>query len=84
MWTLIRLLPLMIGFLIPLGNNFWSVYIEFVQIVEILCGTEFTNIDLLLLQDIIDTFPPKYMDVFPNVIMKPEGHFLQHYRAMVH
>ena len=24
------------------------------------------------------------MDVFPNVIMKPKGHFLQHYPAMVH
>ena len=48
-----------------------------------LCGTEFTNIDLLLLQDKIDTFFPKYMDVFPNLIMKPKGHFLQHYPAMI-
>ena len=23
------------------------------------------------------------MDVFPNVIMKPKGHFLQHYPAMI-
>ena len=58
MWTLIRLLPLVIGSLIPLGNV-WLVYIGFVKIVEILCGTKFTNIDLLLLQDKIDTFFPK-------------------------
>ena len=38
----------MIGSLISLGNNVWPVYIEFVQIVETLCGNEFTNIDLLL------------------------------------
>ena len=73
----------MIGSLIPLGNNVWSVYIEFVQIVEILCSNEFTNIDLLLLQNNIGTFFPKYMDVFPKVIMKPKGHFLQHYPAMI-
>ena len=83
MWTLIRLLHLMIGSLIPLGNNVWSVCIEFVQIVEILCGTEFTNVDLLLLQNKIDTFFTKCMDVFPNVIMKPKSHFLQHYHAMI-
>ena len=37
MWTLIRILPLTIDSLIPLGNNVWSAYTEFVQIVEILC-----------------------------------------------
>ena len=58
MWSLIRLLPLMISSLVPLSNNVWSVYIEFVQIVEILCGTKFTNIDLFLLQNKIDTFFP--------------------------
>ena len=83
MWTLIRPLSLMIDSLIPLGNNVWSIYIEFVQIVEILCGTELTSIALLLLQDKIDTFFPKYMDFFPNVIMKPKGQFLQHYPAMI-
>ena len=51
--------------------------------METLCGTEFTNIDLLLLQDKIETFFPKYMNVFPNVIKKPKAHFLQHYPAMV-
>ena len=83
MWTLIKVLPLMIDSLIPLGNNVRSVYIEFVLIIEMLCGTEFTNIDLLLLQGKIDTFFPKYMDFFPNVIIKPKGHFLQHYSAMI-
>ena len=83
MWSLIRLLPLMISSLVPLGNNVWSVYIEFVQIVEILCGTKFTNIDLFLLQKKIDTFFPKYMDFFPNIITKPKGHFLQHYPGMI-
>ena len=69
--------------IIPLGNNVWLFYIQFLQIVEILCGTGFTNIDLLLLQDKINTFFPKYMGVFPNIIMKPNGHFLQHYPVMI-
>ena len=58
-WTLIRLSPLMIGSLIPSGNNVWYVYIKLVLIVEILWGNEFTNVDLLLMQDKIDTFFPE-------------------------
>ena len=58
-WTLIRLSPLMIGSLIPPGNNVSSVYIKLVLIVEILWGNEFTNVDLLLMQDKIDTFFPE-------------------------
>ena len=55
--------------------NLCICVIEFVQIVEIFCSNEFTNIDLLLLQGKIDTFFPKYIDYFPNVIMKPNSHF---------
>ena len=57
--------------------------IEFVQILKIICSIEFTNIYFWLLQGKIDTFFPKYMDVFLNVIMKPNGHILQLYSAMI-
>ena len=48
-----------------------------------LCPDEFSNSDLLLLQDEIDTFFQNYADVFQNVCIKPQGHYLQHYRAMI-
>ena len=83
MWTLLRLLPLMVGHLIPRGNTVWGIYIKLLQIVEMLCADESSNSDLLLLQDEIDTFFQNYADVFQNVCIKSQGHYLQHYPAMI-
>ena len=83
MLTLLRLLPLMVGHLIPRGNTVWGIYIKLLQIVEMLCADESSNPDLLLLQDEIDTFFQNYVDIFQNVSIKPKGHYLQHYQAMI-
>ena len=83
MWTLLRYLPLMVGHLIPRGNTVWGIYIKLLQIVEMLCTDESSNSDLLLLQNEINTFFQNYVDVFQNVSIKPQGHYLQHYPAMI-
>ena len=72
----------MIGTLAPHNHSYWNLYFEFAQLVEMLCGLEFNNIDFMLLQDKIDVFFLKFMDNFPNVSMKPKGYFLQHNPAM--
>ena len=41
--TLLRLLLLMVGHLIPRGNTVWGIYIKLLQIVEMLCANEFIN-----------------------------------------
>ena len=74
---------LMVGHLIPIGNTVSGIYIKLLQIAEILRANEFINSDLLLLQDEIDNFFQNYVDVFQNVSMKPKGHYLQHYLAMI-
>ena len=58
-------------------------FIKLLQIVEILCGDGFSNSDLLLLQDEIDTFFQNYAYLFQNVFIKPKGHYLQHYPATI-
>ena len=83
MWTLIRLLPLMIRTLVPHNHSSWNLYIKFAQLVETLCDLEFNHIDLMLLQDKIDIFFPKFLDNFPDVSMKPKGHFTLYYPAII-
>ena len=51
--------------------------------MEILCRLEFNKINLTLLQEKIDIFFRKFMDNLPDVSMKPKGHFIQHYPAMI-
>ena len=48
-----------------------------------LCADKFSNSDLLMLQDKIDTFFQNYVDVFQNVSIKPKGHYFQYYPAMI-
>ena len=48
MWNLIRLLPLMLGLKIPVGNEVWACLIHFAQLVERLCANSFTHSFTLL------------------------------------
>ena len=75
--TLIRLLPLMIGTLVPHNHSSCNPFIplEFAQLVKMLCGLKFNNVDLMLSQDKIDILFPKFMDNFPDVSMKPRDIF---------
>ena len=83
MWTLIRLWHLIIDDWIPRGNLIWNIYVKFSQIFEMLWQIEFTNLDLLLLQEEIDIFFPKFGNAFPDVSMKPKGYYLQHYPPII-
>ena len=73
----------MVDQLIPRGNTVWVICIKLLQIVEMLCSNEFTNSNLILLQDEIDTFFQNHVVVFQNVSMNPKGHYLQHYPEMI-
>ena len=83
MWKLIRLLPSTIGTTVVHNRSSWNLYTEFAQLVEMLCGLEFNNNDLMLLQHKFDLFFPKFMGNFPDVSMKPKGLLFQHYRAII-
>ena len=83
MWKLIRLLPSTIGTTVVHNRSSWNLYTEFAQLVEMLCGLEFNNNDLMLLQHKFDLFFPKFMGNFPYVSMKPKGLLFQHYRAII-
>ena len=83
MWNLLRLLPLIIGDLIPFDNSVWPLYINFVDIVLRLCASTFSNDDLVVLQAAIDEFLPKYLLCFPHLHLKPKAHYLRHYPDMI-
>ena len=83
MWNLLRLLPFLIGDVIPDENPVWEVYIEFLDIIERICAPSFTTNDLIYLQQLTDEFFTHYRDVFPANVLKPKAHFLSHYPAMI-
>lgn len=42
-WTLLRLLPLLIGDVVPENGDAWSVILELKDIVELLASSSFTD-----------------------------------------
>ena len=83
MWNLIRLAPLMVGGHVPLGNPIWRLLILFCQLTERLCATQFSKTDLLFLNELIEDFFSNYLSEFPDTVLKPKAHFIQHYPQMI-
>ena len=83
MWNLLRLLPLMIGDLVPNDNECWLLFCKFVDIVDRMCATSFNDAELTVLKLLLDEFFPFFHEVFPDVSIKPKAHFLRHYPLMI-
>ena len=82
-WNLIRLAPLMLGEYVEIDNEFWNLLVLFCQLTECLCALEFSNSDLIYLDESLHSFFSKYTSKFPHVIIKPKAHFIQHYAQMI-
>ena len=83
MWNLIRLVPLMLREYVEINNEFWNLLVLFCQLTERLCALEFSNSDLVYLDESFQSFFSKYMSKFPDVIIKFKAHFIQHYPQMI-
>lgn len=76
-WTLLRLLPLMIGHLVPNCSE-WSLLILFVRIVEVIVSPSVNEAELVLLQSHIEMFLRGVVSIFGKDIT-PKMHFMLHY-----
>ena len=84
MWNLLRLAPLMLGEYVEIDNEYWNLLVLFCQLTERLCALEFSNSDLVYLHESFHSFLfSKYMSKFPDDIIKPKAHFIQHYPQMI-
>ena len=82
-WTLLRLLPLIIGEVVPENDSAWSVILELKDIVEILVSSSFTEESLSYLEAKIFEHRKLLIEVFPDVKLKPKHHFLEHYPGLI-
>ena len=83
MWNLIRLAPLMLGEYIETDNEFLIFLVLLCQLTERLCALEFSNSELVYLDESLHSFFSKYMSKFPDVIIKPKAHCIQHCPQMI-
>ncbi len=82
-WTLIRLLPLMIGKIIPETEKAWQLLMDLKDIVELVVSPKFSEDSLCYLETKISDHRNLFKEVFPNEKLKPKHHFLEHYPSLI-
>ena len=78
MWTLGRLLPVMIGHIIPEDNPHWLHYLEVLDIMD-LCFSPFVRPETPgYLEVLIEQNLQAFQDLYPDSSILPKMHFLVH------
>lgn len=82
MWTFIHYFSLMIGDLIPLDDEVWIFFINFLKLIDLLLVYSFTEDKVLHLQRLIKINNDSYVKLF-NDTLKPKHHLLVHYPTVI-
>lgn len=78
MACLIRLLPLIVGDLVPPGDEAWEVLLDFLQCLQLICARVLSPGQIAYLEDLLSSFGHKRRQVF-NREDTPKHHYLYHY-----
>ena len=80
-WTLGRLLPLMIGSLVPSDLDEWKVFVEMMNLVELICCPAPDERVLSEMQCCIQRWLVRLVKVFNLKKITPKLHYLMHYAS---
>lgn len=82
-WTMGRLLPLVIGKYVPHGMEEWMLYVEFLQVLELICAPEISDVKINQLEEMISAWIVKFVRLFPAKSVTPKMHYLVHYSDQI-
>lgn len=82
--SLLRLLPLMVGHLVPENDKTWGIILDLKLIVELISLSVFTTPTICFLESKISDHRNLLLEVFPNFTLKPKHHYLEHYPNLIH
>ncbi len=82
-WSLLRLLPLLIGHLVPPDEPSWQVILDLKDIVELVVAPVHTTQSIAFLEAKICDHRARLREVFPGLNLLPKHHFVEHYPQMI-
>ena len=82
-WTLIRLLPVLIGIKIPTDDDVWYLLMELKDIVELCFAPCITEHAVGYLATKIAAHKRLYKELFPQTNLKPKHHYVEHYPQLI-
>lgn len=82
-WTLLRLLPFIVGFKVPESEPAWHLLMDLKDIVELVVSPVHTEDTITFLDTKISEHRHRYLQVFPQAKLLPKQHFLEHYVDLI-
>lgn len=82
-WALLRLLPFIIGPLVPEDEQAWHVLLDLKDIVELVVAPIHCDESISYLEFKIREHRQRYKELFPNSRILPKHHFVEHYPVMI-
>lgn len=82
-WALLRLLPLIIGPLIPEDEPTWQLLLDLKDIVELLAAPILSDESISYLDCKIHEHRQRYLELFPDNRLFPKLHFLEHFPVLI-
>ncbi|XP_060064737.1 uncharacterized protein LOC132545086 [Ylistrum balloti] len=83
MWTLLRLMPLIIGKFIPEESKVWEVLLLLKDITKLTFSPKMSPAMCAYLKALIIDHHKLFKEVFPNENLRSKHHFLIHYPEMI-
>ena len=82
-WCLLRLLPLLLGDMVPKGDPVWTVLLTLLECVDLICSEQQTRGSVAYLTVLVEQFLESYMHHFPEEHIRPKGHYFLHYAHLI-
>ena len=79
-WTLLRVIPFMIGPLVPPGEKVWLLVVELVSLVQLICAPRMDSELLARMQPSVEKWLKNFCLAFPDFRLTPKFHYLLHYQ----
>ena len=78
MWLLARILPLVIGDMVPEDDERWLNFLKMMEIVDILFSPRVTEDDAAYLAALISDHHEEFVRLYPEWSVIPKMHFMVH------
>ena len=83
MWTLSRLLPLMIGDKVPSNETRWINFLLLLDIMDIVFSPIICEDQISFLHLLIEEHHQQFKILYPHCSITPKLHFMIHYPAWI-
>ena len=83
MWLLIRILPFLLGDLIPRNNLHWQCFLKLLEICDIATAPSISKDSAAYLQLLIEEHHIQFCEVYGSSSVIPKMHFMIHYPSQI-